>query len=216
MLMKKSGLLKKNNKGFTLVELMIAVAIMAILTAIVGLSIIRYIEKARKQKDVAAAETIYKAAEVTLATADSEVLGAWENSTGNALYTLYANGETYKGEFLAWARGQFIYNDENYEFKNAWNNAQAQWNFVEEFNPYIGQSANSKTFNKSNKGNAARFSYTKTKDPKKRYKQYADCWMIFRREDNHMIEVWIGYKPSGQIVQAYYRLYPDTDRRWLK
>ncbi|MCR5149135.1 MAG: prepilin-type N-terminal cleavage/methylation domain-containing protein [Eubacterium sp.] len=207
---------KENNKGFSLVELLIVIAIIAILSAAIAPMLIRYIDKARKQKDVAAAETIYHAADVTLATSDSSILGAWENRSGNALYDLEANGEKYKGEFLAWARGLFIYHDENYEFKNAWNNAQAQWDFVEEFNPYINQHEKASTFNKSNKGNAVHFSYKKTKDPKKRYKQYADCWMIFRRQDTHTVEVWIGYKPDGKIVMPYYRIYPDTDKRWLK
>ncbi len=39
---------QKNNKGFTLVELIIVIAIMAILSAAVGLAVIRYIQKARE------------------------------------------------------------------------------------------------------------------------------------------------------------------------
>lgn len=44
--------LKKNNKGFSLVELIIVIAIMAILVGIVGTQVIPYIEKSRKAKDV--------------------------------------------------------------------------------------------------------------------------------------------------------------------
>ena len=45
--------IKKNaNKGFTLVELIIIIAIMAILTAAITLSVIRYIETSRQTIDV--------------------------------------------------------------------------------------------------------------------------------------------------------------------
>lgn len=44
--------LKKNNKGFSLVELIIVIAIMAILVGIVGTQVVPYIEKSRKAKDI--------------------------------------------------------------------------------------------------------------------------------------------------------------------
>ncbi len=50
--------MKRSNKGFTLVELIITIAIMAILAAAIAISVIRYINKARKADDIAAADTI--------------------------------------------------------------------------------------------------------------------------------------------------------------
>lgn len=44
--------LKKNNKGFSLVELIIVIAIMAILVGIVGTQVIPYIDKSRNAKDI--------------------------------------------------------------------------------------------------------------------------------------------------------------------
>ena len=43
---------KTNNKGFSLVELIIVIAIMAILVGIVGTQVIPYIDKSRNAKDV--------------------------------------------------------------------------------------------------------------------------------------------------------------------
>ena len=43
---------KEDNKGFSLVELIIVIAIMAILVGIVGTQVIPYINKSRKAKDV--------------------------------------------------------------------------------------------------------------------------------------------------------------------
>ena len=42
---------KLNNKGFSLVELIIVIAIMAILVGVVGTQVIPYLEKSRKAKD---------------------------------------------------------------------------------------------------------------------------------------------------------------------
>ena len=43
---------KRGNRGFTMVELIIVIAIMAILAGAIGLSVIRYIEEAREQMDI--------------------------------------------------------------------------------------------------------------------------------------------------------------------
>lgn len=43
---------KKDNKGFSLVELIIVIAIMAILVGIVGTQVIPYIDKSRHAKDI--------------------------------------------------------------------------------------------------------------------------------------------------------------------
>lgn len=42
----------KNNQGFSLVELIIVIAIMAILVGVVGTQVIPYIEKSRQAKDI--------------------------------------------------------------------------------------------------------------------------------------------------------------------
>lgn len=57
----------KKNKGFSLVELIIVIAIMAILAAAIAPALIRYIDKSRKADDVTAAGTIATAANAALA-----------------------------------------------------------------------------------------------------------------------------------------------------
>ena len=51
------------NKGFSLVELIIVIAIMAILAAAIAPALIRYIDKSRRSDDVAAAESVNTAAQ---------------------------------------------------------------------------------------------------------------------------------------------------------
>lgn len=57
---------KTNNKGFSLVELIIVIAIMAILAGAIAPALIRYIDKSRKSNDVSSAKTIKTAVETAL------------------------------------------------------------------------------------------------------------------------------------------------------
>ncbi len=61
-------LLKGNdNRGFSLVELIIVVSIMAVLLVVLAPAMLRYVEKTRVQKDESAVAEVLKAAELALA-----------------------------------------------------------------------------------------------------------------------------------------------------
>ena len=66
----------KNNKGFSLVELIIVIAIMAILVGVMAPQLIKYIEKSKVAADTQAADAVHTA--VLTAMMDPEVV----NSTG--------------------------------------------------------------------------------------------------------------------------------------
>ena len=61
---------KKNNKGFSLVELIVVIAIMAVLMAVLAPAMLRYVEKSRIQKDASAVSEAANAAELALADED--------------------------------------------------------------------------------------------------------------------------------------------------
>ena len=61
---------KTNNKGFSLVELIIVIAIMAILAGAIAPALIKYIDKSRKSNDVSSCKTIKTAVETALGNED--------------------------------------------------------------------------------------------------------------------------------------------------
>lgn len=62
---------KMNNKGFSLVELIIVIAIMAILAGAIAPALIKYIDKSRKSSDVNNAQSIATAVSSALAKEDA-------------------------------------------------------------------------------------------------------------------------------------------------
>ena len=58
---------RKNNKGFSLVELIVVVAIMAVLVGVLAPAYLRYVEKSRFQKDATAIAELEEAIKITLA-----------------------------------------------------------------------------------------------------------------------------------------------------
>ncbi len=75
----KNEMKKKNNKGFSLVELIVVIAIMAVLMVVLAPAMLRYVEKTRAQKDASAVSEVIEA--VNAALADEKINDAVSTST---------------------------------------------------------------------------------------------------------------------------------------
>ena len=65
--------MKKNNKGFSVVELIIVIAIMAILAGALAPALIKYINKSRRSADISNADTIRTACQTAMSDEDAMV-----------------------------------------------------------------------------------------------------------------------------------------------
>jgi type IV pilus assembly protein PilA len=94
--------MKKNNNGFSLVELIIVIAIMAVLVGVLAPQFIKYVEQSRRSRDIQTAQEIRES--VLAAIADGKLTGATTGSvsigtgvltvgSGNSIDTIAA-GDT--------------------------------------------------------------------------------------------------------------------------
>lgn len=69
-----------NNKGFSLVELIVVIAIMAVLVGVLAPAYLSYVEKSRKQKDESAADEVKRAVETVMS--EEDVYSAVQTADG--------------------------------------------------------------------------------------------------------------------------------------
>lgn len=99
--MKNFEEMKKDNKGFSLVELIVVIAIMAVLIAVLGSTILGYVEKSKYSKDIQALDSLKTAVSTFVANPDSKYKNNTDTTleaiiTGDANSDFYDPNETIK------------------------------------------------------------------------------------------------------------------------
>lgn len=77
--------LSGSNEGFSLVELIIVIAIMAILIGVVALAVIPYLEKSRESKDLQALSTLSGALSTAVADVKATGTGTFDLTIGSSI-----------------------------------------------------------------------------------------------------------------------------------
>lgn len=271
-LFKLSAFKKSENRGFSLVELIVAIAIMAMLAASSAPLMIRYVDKARKAMDVQTASVIYRAAELAYTSGDDDAYDGYtacydyynkdKNSFNRYPASIKATADGYfagtgypgkndilKGEYalrpIAWCRGtQYtgtVAKWENTYFKsiidndivtdqydNKINVGMKQRKYTDELlwalvhdSAKGGSTANRNYDNlhmdvlwfRFNKEIDITYNSTLSSKWNKVYKgktkAKAECWVLYRRDDTGMPEVWIGQKDGS--VWGTRRMYPNPN-----
>ena len=89
----------KNNKGFSLVELIIVIAIMAVLVGVLAPTYLQYVEKSKKSNDVSTVDSVINAVEI--AAIDPEVM---TDDTESLKITFSTSSMQIDDEDCAWAK----------------------------------------------------------------------------------------------------------------
>ena len=108
----------KQNKGFSLIELIVVISVMAVLTAVLAPTLLRYVEKTRVQKDESAVgeflNALYLVATdqdaymtlpdegLTFKAVDGELIIKGEDPTDYETEVAYCVGESIRFESTAW------------------------------------------------------------------------------------------------------------------
>lgn len=221
---------KNNNKGLSLVELLIVVAIIAILAAVISPALIRYIEKSRKRVDVQSAEMIYDAVIYSLGTSDDKIYDSYLNNANAYKSASFKDPLTgHEMRPVAYARGVKVGNWENSLFKCAHNEGDGEQAFVDGMLEALAHdqahgSGHTWTRNKPNAYDGESSCMVPLKFGKKMQSDikndggypevYPEAYIIARDTVTNDPVIYIGAKPSGKLLQAYWRVYPETCEKY--
>lgn len=107
----------KNNKGFSLVEMIIVAAIMAVLIGVMAPQYMKYLEKTEKTRDCSAINTLLNICETIALDPDT----TWGSGSANAIeFTISTTGLTYEASAGATMLQQYVTDTNAYIIAGDW------------------------------------------------------------------------------------------------
>ena len=104
---------KKNNKGFSLVELIVVIAIMAVLVGVLAPQFIGYVAKSKVSTDLQNADSLKSAVEIAIAEADSASTATVTVNGSGKTITVAGTGLTFAVSSVSlkapWSDGAYTY-----------------------------------------------------------------------------------------------------------
>ena len=217
---------EKSNSGFSLIELIIVIAIMGVLTGILAPTFIKYVEKSKKAKDVYTAAQIARAVNIAFVE-NPEAYEAFQK-WGVDSDPKYKNpptaskaAVTVKGTYLAdpvWVVASSGTQSSGNTKSNCFNGTAAAFNGGDKYgnlgfygvvNRELGLSTT-----KMNSSIVPKYTQKKegsaTSDMNGKPYQNLDRWRICKRKDNGAMEIWVA-QPDPWGGYPVYRLWPEPD-----
>ena len=150
---------KKDNKGFSLVELIVVVAIMAVLMGILVPTLVRNVEKSKKQKDLNGIEEIRNTMQLALADDRfSQITATVTFSNGNLAVSSMVDGDASPEAAEIWNayRSEVSAQIKDYQCKSkAYKNATVVITIGDELVYFVAAPGSSNEFKSENYPNAA-------------------------------------------------------------
>ena len=183
------------NSGFTLIEMIMAITIIAVLTAMIVPNFLRYYDQARKASDIQTAAVL-----------------------GESLENILIFDQEAASEWLDFELDSYI----RFDIRDYYGNKYRMFNAIEfSMIQWTPRTPKNGKIRDATQG----FCTTICNDLQEEVAQSGitmhfrrhqnDLMRICKNEDTGRVEIWVGGAGEGRDCKIYYRLYPDPDPRYM-
>jgi prepilin-type N-terminal cleavage/methylation domain-containing protein len=183
------------DSGFTLIEMIMVITIMAILTAIIAPNLLTYYDQANKASDVQTAAVL-----------------------GESLENILIFNQQAASEWATFENKSYIrfdvkdYYGKKYRMFNCLEFSMLQWNGA---GPKDGKIRDATLGYCKHVSDDLQEEVQQSGITMHFRAHENDLMRICRNEDSGRVEVWVGGAGQGRDCKIYYRLYPDPDPRYM-
>ena len=180
---------KITKKGFTLVELIVVIAIIGVLAAILVPSMLGYVKRSKRTSDISSAKNIHDSVMAILADdeAAAESFGAGGGSKHHATGKTGETTDNYDFVIVCSKDGA----SNNGKNHSTWTGDTQSKVFIDALNHFMGKGKTPVKFQKSSSG------------------KKLNRWFIgYRDPDSIDVEIWVG---DGTSNTPMYRVWPDAN-----